>query len=192
MKFLLVSPGINQIVENTVQGHDNIVIPQNQDLVLKFIINNTETQGSFVISDEIIKNFCAVLNKSWKFIFPNEEAPRNPHHFGAGFRSAFAHRRVRLSPPEARIVEIYLDYASRITEPQLRSIIWRMANAFEWCTLPNRKRLSGQSSFTRETWNAISVYRSATILAKTTSSDSPAPDLEPAVSDPQAQTDAVE
>jgi hypothetical protein len=80
----------------------------------------------------------------------------------------------------------------RITEPQLRSIIWRMANAFEWCALPTRKRLSGQSSFTRETWNAISVYRSANILAKTTSSDSPAPDLEPAVSDPQAQTDAAE
>ena len=169
-----------------------MVIPGNSGLALKFVVDNCETQCPLDDSEEIIKNFCAVLNKSWKFIFPNEEAPRNPHHFGAGFRSAFAHHRVRLSPPEDRIVEIYLDYASRITEPQLRSIIWRMANAFEWCTLPNRKRLSGQSSFTRETWNAISVYRSATILAKTTSSDSPAPDLEPAVSDPQAQTDAVE
>jgi hypothetical protein len=193
MEFFLVSDGgISQGTQNTVQGHENMVIPGNSGLALKFVVDNCETQCPLDDSEEIIKNFCAVLNKSWKFIFPNEEAPRNPHHFGAGFRSAFAHHRVRLSPPEDRIVEIYLDYASRITEPQLRSIIWRMANAFEWCTLPNRKRLSGQSSFTRETWNAISVYRSATILAKTTSSDSPAPDLEPAVSDPQAQTDAVE
>jgi hypothetical protein len=192
MEFFLVSGGISQGTQNTVQGHENMVIPGNSGLALKFVVDNCETQCPLDDSEEIIKNFCAVLNKSWKFIFPNEEAPRNPHHFGAGFRSAFAHSRVRLSPPEDRIVEIYLDYASRITEPQLRSIIWRMANAFEWCTLPNRKRLSGQSSFTRETWNAISVYRSAAILAKTTSSDSPAPDLEPAVSDPQAQTDAVE
>ena len=174
MEFFLVSDGgISQGTQNTVQGHENMVIPGNSGLALKFVVDNCETQCPLDDSEEIIKNFCAVLNKSWKFIFPNEEAPRNPHHFGAGFRSAFAHHRVRLSP-------------------QLRSIIWRMANAFEWCTLPNRKRLSGQSSFTRETWNAISVYRSATILAKTTSSDSPAPDLEPAVSDPQAQTDAVE
>ena len=192
MEFFLVSGGISQGTQNTVQGHENMVIPGNSGLALKFVVDNCETQCPLDDSEEIIKNFCAVLNKSWKFIFPNEEAPRNPHHFGAGFRSAFAHHRVRLSPPEDRIVEIYLDYASRITEPQLRSIIWRMANAVEWCTLPNRKRLSGPSSFTRETWNAISVYRSAAILAKTTSSDSPAPDLEPAVSDPQAQTDAVE
>jgi hypothetical protein len=195
MEFFLVSDGggIIQGIENTVQGHENMVIPGNSGLVLKFVIDNCETQRPLDESEEIIKNFCAVLNKSWKFIFPNEAPPRNPHHYNvAGFRSTFDHHRVRLSTPEDRSVEICLDHGSRITEPQLRSIIWRMANAFEWCALPNRKRLSGQSSFTRETWNAISVYRSASILAKTTSSDSPALDLEPAVSDPQAQTDAAE
>ena len=194
MEFFLISDGgINQGTQNTVQGHENMVIPENSSLVLRFMTGRCETQCPLDESEEIIKNFVAVLNKSWKFIFPNEAPPRNPHHYNvAGFRSAFAHHRVRLSEPEDRSVEIGLDNVPRISEPQLRSIIWRMANAFEWCTLPNRKRLSGQSSFTRETWNAISVYRSDAILAKTTSSDSPAPDLEPAVSDPQAQTDAVE
>ena len=194
MEFFLVDGGgVNQGVENTFRGHDNMVITENPGLVLKFVLDNCETQRPLEDSEEIIKNFVAVLNKSWKFIFPNEMTPRNPHHYNvAGFRHAFDHHRVRLSAPEDRSVEIYLDFESRITEPQLRSIIWRMANAFEWCTLPNRKRLSGQSSFTRETWNAISVYRSEAILAKTTSSDSPAPDLEPSVSDPQAQTDAAE
>jgi hypothetical protein len=193
MEFFLVSPGVNQSVENTVQGHDNMVIPQNQDLVLKFVLDNTQPQCSLVVSEEIIKNFCAVLNKSWKFIFPNENPPRNPHHYGVdGYRGAFTHNRVRLSAPEDRSVEVILPNGNAVSLPQLKSIIWRMANAFEWCTLPNRRKLSGQSSFSRETWNAISVYRSSETLARTTSSDSPAPDLEPAVSDPQAQTDAVE
>lgn len=191
MKFLLLSPGINQIVENTVQGHDNIVIPQNQDLVLKFIINNTETQGSFVISDEIIKNFCAVLNKSWKFIFPNDNPPRNPHHSGWLSRG-FYDSRVLLLEPEDRSVEVILPNGEAVSVPQLKSIIWRLANAFEWCTLPNRKKLSGQSSFTLETWNAISVYCSSDTLARTTLSESPAPDPEHAVLDHQVQIDVAE
>jgi hypothetical protein len=189
MEFILVSGiGVSQHVENTVQGQENVVIPENPHWVLKFVLDSED-------SEDIIRNFCAVLNKSWKFVFPNEHGPRNPWHYGAEYRNALSHNRIRIPPPEDKSVEVILrneGLPNSISETQLRSIIWRLANAFEWCTLPNRKRLSGHSSFTRDTWNAISVYRSANILAKTTSSDSPAQDPEPAVSDHQVQTDAAE
>lgn len=192
MEFLVVSGGVSQSVNNTVQGHDSMVIPENQELVLKFMLDNCETQRPLDECEEIVKNFCAVLNKSWKFIFPNENPPRNPHHYGSDYRSVVSHPRVRFSPSEDRRIEIFFPDATHISKPQLKSIIWRMANAFEWCALPNRKKLSGQSSFTRETWNAISVYRSAEVLARTTLSGAPAPDLEPVALDHQAQTDAAE
>lgn len=196
MKFFLVSGiGVSQHIENTVQGQENMVIPENPYLVLKFVLDHCESQPPLDVSEEIIKNFCAVLNKSWKFVFPNEHVPRNPYHYGAEYRNVLSHNRIRISPPEDRSVEVILRnevLPNSISETQLRSIIWRLANAFEWCTLPNRKRLSGHSFFTRETWNAISVYRSAEVLARTTSADSPAQDLESAASDHPAQTDAAE
>ena len=60
MEFFLVSGGISQGTQNTVQGHENMVIPGNSGLALKFVVDNCETQCPLDDSEEIIKNFCAV------------------------------------------------------------------------------------------------------------------------------------
>lgn len=188
MKFYLSKDGVAREFENTIEGHDGLQSQvEGPNLALVLFVDGSEQEREFVQ-----KNFQAVIMKAWKFLWPLEAAPANPWQFSR------EHPRISISSyPDQSVITVYLgsqmpDRPTQLPATTLRSVIWRLSNAFEWCNLPNRKQLSSNSAFSKETWNAISVYRREDTLKRITSTDSPSPDLEPAVSNPQSQTDAAE
>lgn len=188
MKFYLSKEGIAREFENTIEGHEGLQSEvEGPNLALVLFVNGSDQDREFVQ-----KNFQAVIMKAWKFLWPLEAAPANPWQFSR------EHPRISISSyPDQSVITVYLgsqmpDRPTQLPATTLRSVIWRLSNAFEWCNLPNRKQLSSNSAFSKETWNAISVYRREDTLKRITSTDSPSPDLEPAVSNPQSQTDAAE
>lgn len=53
----------------------------------------------------------------------------------------------------------------RPTAAVVATTVWRLVNAWTWCLLPNRRKLS-RSLLSRSTWDAISLHVDPTVLAK--------------------------
>lgn len=51
------------------------------------------------------------------------------------------------------------------TTPLVATTVWRLVNAWTWCLLPNRRKLT-TSPLSRHTWDAISLYVDPTVLAR--------------------------
>lgn len=114
---------------------------------------------------EVIRNYLALISKAWRFLFPTSEAPNNPWISGldVNYESLGDHSGAVRTDYESGFVEIRL---GRQTPIVLQSLTWRLSNAFEWCMLSDRRRLSGRSPLSRETWDAISVNQDSTVLKR--------------------------
>lgn len=51
------------------------------------------------------------------------------------------------------------------TTPLVAITVWRLVNAWTWCLLPNRRRLT-TSPLSKNTWDAISLYVNPTVLTR--------------------------
>ena len=132
-------------------------------------------------TQQVVFNFKAALGKAWKFLQP---------HLAAPFRNPW--QQTYDGPPMVD-THVVVRFANPLSGPLASSIVWRMANTFEWCHLPNRVKLSSPTNFSRETWDSISVYvKEDTLKRPTSESGDHVQDPEPVASDPQSQTDAAE
>jgi len=178
MTFFVKTQTETHEFDNTVDGHKRLG---------SWLENNQEPFTVYFGCTEvdISRNYRAVLMKAWRFLFPSEASPYNP------WVSNATHPRFDLNQEGQLGINFYADSMSKTL---VKAIIWRLANAYQWCLFPDRKQLTTNVAFTKETWNAISIYMTESILKRppTLRSDVPAQDLEPVASDPQAQTDAAE
>lgn len=131
-------------------------------VVLHLRIQGEATQEQ---KTEVLRNYMALLSKSWRFLFPTTEGPTNP------WISGFDMNYELLGPwPGAMRIQFEEGFVEirlgRQTPKLLTSLVWRLSNAFEWCMIPYRRRLSGRAQLSRETWDAISVYQDGQVLRR--------------------------
>lgn len=141
-------------------GHSAHLFSQDTTVLQRFQSPTTLEQRR-----EIIHNYLALLSKSWRFLFPGGTAPRNPWISGIDANNEILHDNpgaMRVSVEDG-VVDIRLGSQSPNV---LQSLTWRLGNAFEWCMLPDRRRLSGHSVLSRETWDSISIHKNANVLRR--------------------------
>ena len=172
------SDGTTQSYPSTLSGHGMFETEVQTKQVVRVAFNagcpSEETQY-------VVFNFKAALSKAHKFLQPHIPQPfRNPW------------QQMYDGPPMVD-THVVVQFARPLSGNLASSIVWRMANTFEWCHLPNRVKLSSPTNFSRETWDNISVYlKEETLKRPISENDDRAQDPELVASDHQSQTDAVE
>ena len=135
----------------------------------------------------VLLNYRAVLVKGWKFIFPGCESPRNP------WISGVEHESTSRMHTTDELVEFALNHSHGDLDPAvLRALVWKLTNALEWCTLPDRKKLTGRSTFTRNTWEEIAINKNPSVLKKEAVMRQVLPEQEPIVPAPTSDHAAHE